>query len=145
MPLIDAQARMTLLWISTEPRAKVILDELDRLKLLSHPRLENVNSMIAFLASFPGAAAQRGALGKQTPSSRARSSVAALYGEGLGQGIKLKHKDLCERLDARRIDLPPNTKWKRLNSWATAWKHPMFRSSVSKWLSEATRGERTQT
>lgn len=50
-PVIDQQVRMSLLWLSPDPLAKVVLDELD--KLLRNPSLENVNGMIAFLAKFP--------------------------------------------------------------------------------------------
>jgi hypothetical protein len=142
-PVIDPQVRMMFLWLSPDPLAKVVLDELDNLH--RKPSLENINSMIALLATFPGTPAQRGAVDEKTPARRTRRSVASAYREGLGEGIKLKHKDLCERLDARRIDLPSNAKWKRLNSWAAAWKNQEFRSSVSRWLSEATRGERSKT
>jgi hypothetical protein len=143
LPGIDPQARMMFLWLSPDPLAKIVLDELDN--LLGKPSVENVNSMIALLATFPRAVPQRRASDENTPARRARRSVAAVYAEGLGEGIKLKHKDLCERLDARRVDLPSNAKWKRLNSWAAAWNDQEFRSSVSRWLSEATRGERSKT
>ncbi len=67
LPQIDPQACMTLRWLPLQPLAKVVLDELDRLKVLSHPRLDNIKGMIAFLATFPGAAAERRALSEQTP------------------------------------------------------------------------------
>jgi hypothetical protein len=53
LPGIDPQARIMLLWLSSDPQAKVALDELD--KLLRRPSLENVNGMIALLKLFPGA------------------------------------------------------------------------------------------
>jgi hypothetical protein len=53
LPGIDPQARMMFLWLSPDPLAKVVLDELD--KLLRKPSLENVNGMIALLKQFPGA------------------------------------------------------------------------------------------
>src|SRR5262249_14926943 len=57
LPGIDPQARMMLLWLSSDPLAKVVLDELD--KLLRKPSLESVNGIIAFLDQFPGAVPPR--------------------------------------------------------------------------------------
>jgi hypothetical protein len=141
--VIDQRARMTLLWLSPDPQAKVVLEELD--KLLSDPSLANVNGTIAFLAEFPGPVRPLSTLDERTASGRIRRTVATIYREGLVEEIKLKHSDLCERLDAHGMDLPSSARWKRLNSWVAAWNNPKFRPSVSRWLSGATRLERRKT
>jgi hypothetical protein len=143
LPVIDQRARTTLVWLSPNPQAKIVLEELD--KLMSDPSLANVNGMIAFLAEFPGPGRQVSKLDERTPSGRIRRTVATIYRDGLDEGIMLKHSDLCERLDALGTDRPPSARWNGLKSWVDAWNNPKFRRSVSRWLSEAIGPERRKT
>jgi len=66
-----------------------------------------------------------------------RGRVRRIADEAKGEGVKLSRKDLCERLDAHAVGLPPGAEWAKWGSWRRAYAEKQ--ESVGSWLSQTLR------
>jgi hypothetical protein len=77
--------------------------------------------------------------GKQKPKranvelESIRKTIREIGSEAQREGEKLTARELCERLDARQISQPANSRWSG-KSWVDSYSKK--RGNVEKWLSE---------
>jgi len=69
----------------------------------------------------------------ESPAAAIRRRVAEVNRDA-GRDGALSHGELCKRLDAHGIPLPPNATWNSGGSWHSAYKKR--RGPVTRWLSE---------